>query len=710
MYWQLSDSEELRKAETKAINQALVDYGADPAAVDPSRLLRLPGFKHMKYREEGRTPTVTCEYFAHWYTAEQLMAAFPSKNPTNKKRKSSRSGPGSDSTESSELTPVATAVAARYPRLWKGEWAEAPMADGTIGYPSPSEADLALAGHIARACRAAGVTRSELPEVVEKVFDQSALGQSEKWRSRPDYRDRTIAVALNGLESADIVLQGAVLTLESHGDVRNAKAFSQMAKGTFVYVATRNRWLRWDGYRWELCEKEEQVAYAKDVCREILAEASRIFAQDQERGKRLVQDAMAAHSLPRINAMLELAVSEPGMAVTDRELDSDPYLLGVANGVVDLRTGTYRANVPELYITRYCGAAYEDDIRCDRWAVFLDQIFQSDVETIESVQRLLGCTLLGLAGEEILIICFGHGCNGKSVFSNVVHKIMGSYAVTAAPSILTTRKPGDAGPRNDLASLAGARYVSINELQAGDRLDEQVVKLLAGREPISARFLHQEFFEFVPSFTPWLRTNHKPIVTGEDDGIWRRLVLLRFGRTFADHEKDPELEKKLLAERDGILLWMIEGARKYLADGLKLSPRMKAEWNTYRTESDLLGEFLADKAIKDPGGKISQHSLYTDYQLWCRDCGVRALSKKSFTQRLAERGHPEAKSGGQRFYVGLASLPRPAPLGSQGGVDRILGTFSNSPQENSLGQKTQNTTTSCPPCPETAEEGDSQNA
>jgi len=364
-----------------------------------------------------------------------------------------------------------------------------------------------------------------------------------------------------------------------------------------------------------------------------------------------------------------LAISEDGMAVTDRQLDADPYLLGVENGVVDLRNGHHLANRPEMLITRYCDASYDEDAKCDRWIQFLDQIFQTDVETVESVQRLLGCTLLGLVRDEILVICYGHGSNGKSVFSNVVHKIMGGYAVTAPGSLLASRKPTDNGPRNDIAALAGARYVSINETQAGDRLDEQVVKSLAGREPISARFLHQEFFEFLPSFTPWLRTNHKPIVTGEDDGIWRRLVLLRFGRTFSDAEQDPDLEAQLLAERDGILLWMIEGARKCLQGGLELSPRMKAELASYRGESDLLGEFLSDHTVSGPDYRVPQRTLYEEYRDWCHDSGVRALSKKSFTQRLAERSYPEGKSGNNRTYVGL-TLSTPS-LSSRGGMGRM---------------------------------------
>jgi putative DNA primase/helicase len=706
LYWQLSEGEFLSHDETEGINRRLVtSHSADKAAVDVSRLLRLPGFKHMKYSSKGETPTVTLISDGPTYTAEEIRNAFP---PIEAKAKPKKPAPPSNigGTVKKFETPiqfeeVETTVAEKYQSLWTGDWNNAIQSSGEVGYPSQSEADLALAGHIGRAALRMGINVEEIPEVVLTVFGRSTLGQSDKWQQREDYRNRTVQKVVDSFNTLEFQNASNGLQLESHGDIRNAKAFSQTARGIFIYVTTRDRWLKWSDERWQLCEKEEHIAEAKKVCGQILSAAGTVFSQHQERGKKLIQEAMSAHTLPRIMAMIKLAVSEPEMSVTDKELDSDPYLLGVRNGLVYLRTVHHQPNHPKTLVTRYCNAAYEEDATCPRWTVFLDQIFQGDIETIECVQRLLGCTLLGLNTEEILIICYGHGSNGKSVFSNVVHKILGGYAITAPPSLLTARRKDDTGPRNDLAALAGARYVSINETQAGDRLDEQVVKILAGREPISARFLNQEFFEFDPTFTPWLRTNHKPVITGEDDGIWRRLVLLRFGRKFTDDEKDPYLEEKLLDESNGILMWMLEGARLYLESGIRQSPRMLAERATYRKESDLLGEFLDDNTTPDPNAKVNQATLYQAYREWTQMSGVRALSKKSFTQRLAERGHPEGKSGNARFYVGLrlGQAETALPLLTQGGVDGIGGISGNSLQENLTLDKTPNSPTSCPTRP-----------
>ncbi len=595
------------------------------------------------------------------YSASRLMAIFPPVPAKGKRTKTVRlTVAAAPVPQEPALEAVCQTMSQRHPDLWAGNWQQAKKSGSGQPFESQSQADLALAGHIARECSTLSRLKIDLFDAVEQVFSHSGLALREKWLDRPEYRTATIGLAIDGCSALRVTVSGQ-LPLDSYGDMRNAKAFAHKWRGQLVHVTTRDAWLKWQDRRWGLCEKDEHIACAKECSADILASASATFANDQEKGKKLIADAMAAHNLPKMMAMLKMAVSEPNMAVTDRELDANSMLLGVQNGVVDLRKGHLLFNQPEMLITRYCEASFAEDMPCPRWAAFLDQVFDSDTETIESVQRLLGYTLTGLVTEEVLVICFGYGSNGKSVFNNVVQRIMGGYSRTAPPSLLAARRADDSSPRNDLAALAGARYVSVNELQAGDRLDEQVVKQLAGREAIAARFLHKEFFEYMPTFTAWLRTNHKPIITGEDDGIWRRLVLVPFQRKFEAYEQDPQLEAKLMEERDGILMWMLEGTRMYLEDGLKLSPRIKSEAARYRKDSDLIGEFLADKIEADPNAKLNQGTLYEWFQEWCKANGLRQHSKKTFTQRLAERGFGEGRSNGERYYLGLKRATHKSP-------------------------------------------------
>ena len=545
---------------------------------------------------------------------------------------------------------IAAGIAALEPRLWAGDWQRTVTDLGAAGYESQSDADLALAGSIARLAARDGVPREALAAIVEAVFNKSGLAARDKWRDREDYRKRTISKAISDVQAQG---QASGAFPESHGDVFNGQIFAKVNRGKLLHVPQAGKWLRWDGAVWESCGLGEEIQAAKDVTGHMLRTAAEIHAVDPDKGKRLIGHAVKSQNLNRLEAMLRLGATEEGMSVALADLDADPWLLGVRNGVVDLRTGTLLEARPSMLISKQCGAAYDKFAQCPTWIKFLQDIFQGDEATIETIQRALGYTLTGSNTEEALFICYGFGANGKSVFANTVRAILGGYGRTAPASLLTVRKDGDTGARNDLAMLAGARYVAINELQSGDRLDEQIVKQLAGREPISARFLHREFFEFTPQFSPWLRTNHRPVVTGDDDGIWRRLVLIPFRRQFAEHERDPYLEHQLLAERDGILAWMVAGTLKWKRDGLKLSPAIRQENRAYRKESDLLGEFLEDKCKADPSGRVEQSKFYGSWRDWCEASGVRCGAKASFTRKLAERGFTEARSSGKRFYAGI---------------------------------------------------------
>ena len=435
LYWLLNDGDKLKSAETKAINQSLAKHhGADKAAVDVARLLRLPGFKNMKHRAEGKTPRVTAITYGKTYTANQIRGAFPlirTQGTTKNSSLEARDSCAVTPVLRSRLDEVAKRIEASHPQLWAGEWSMAIRPSGEIGYLSQSEADLALAGHLGRACQRSGISEIELDKAVEDIFFRSQLGDGDKWKNRSDYRERTVAKALKNLSHLNTGAAPGDVVLDYFGDIRNSRVFAQCAVGRFLYVTTRNRWLNWTNEKWVLCEKDEHITMAKEVCARMHDTALEVFQKDQEKGRRLLQDAKASHHMTRLIAMLKLTVSESEMAATDRELDCNPYLLGVANGVVDLRDGQYLINQPSLKITRYCNASFDVDASCTRWISFLDEIFAHDTATIACVQRLLGCTLLGLASEEKLVICYGSGSNGKSVFSNIVHKIVGGYSITA---------------------------------------------------------------------------------------------------------------------------------------------------------------------------------------------------------------------------------------------------------------------------------------
>jgi putative DNA primase/helicase len=563
---------------------------------------------------------------------------------------------GTGKAESQMVEELAVWAMQCHSRLWEGRWADSPGELGGTVYPSQSEADMALIGILSRESVKRGLAKpDDIAATVLAAFQQSALYRPEKQRQVEQYAlPKAITSALESVSNVSGDSTAVSFATSEPGDITAGKLYADFTRNKLLYVAQAGRWLLWDEIRWQWCSCGEEVDAAKRIAERSLQWAASLCASDADRHKRRMAFAMRLQNLPRLEAMIELAKSETGMTVGHMtELDSDPWLIGVRNGVVNLKGGTLLAADPAMRITRQLAAGFDREAGCPRWLEFLDQIFGGDQDTISFLQRALGYTLGGSTTEEVLFICYGFGANGKSVFGNVVATIIGDYGQVAPPSLLTLRRDGDSGPRNDIARLCGARHLSINELQQGDRLDEQVVKMLAGREMLSARFLHKEFFDFWPTAKAWLRTNHRPIITGEDDGIWRRIMLIPFRRKFAESERDPWLEQRLLEERDGILAWMVEGCLQWQRVGLKPSQLVRGESGAYRKESDLMGEFLSDKTDIDPGSRIEQLALYRQYRQWCEDRGVRPSSKASLSRKFSERGFSEARSNGSRYYAGL---------------------------------------------------------
>lgn len=644
----LVNDDTLTTEQAESINRKFVsEFGADKAAIDITRLLRLTGFKHNKKRKSGQTPIVQICTTGVTYSSSQLIQIFGAhqqRNVSNHVCKMS-----SNETVTSRIdTVVLTDIAEEAKRL-KPEALIRPLM--TDRYNSESEADLAACGKIARICQERGIPKEELTTWVQQAFELTDGGQRSKWQEREDYRELTINKAVKSLnygshsinEDADPVFN----------DLANAERYSQTFHKRLLYVHEDSSWLKFTNQSWNKCIKGEEVECAKQIAKEMAKDAIKLLAQDPSSSTAPLKHAQKSHEHARLNAMVNLASSDERIATSITELNTDPYLLGVGNGVVNLRTGQLMPNDPLLKITMYCSARYRRGTACEKWLKFLNQLFPDDPETIKSIQLLLGYTLTGLNSEELLVILVGWGANGKSVFFNLVTNILGGYAKTAAGSILKARRSDDTGPRDDIACLAGARCVSINETQAGDSLDSQAVKMLAGREPISARHLYGKYFSFVPTFTPWLRTNHLPIVTDTDDGIWRRLAIVPFNQQFKGKQQDPHLEQRLMAERDGILGWMIEGAIEYLKNGLTLSQTIKKESQHYRTESDVFGEFLSQKTTKNSQSEIETGELWNKWTLWADRSGFKSGSKNTLTRRLKERGYSKRESNGKSYYVGL---------------------------------------------------------
>jgi putative DNA primase/helicase len=308
------------------------------------------------------------------------------------------------------------------------------------------------------------------------------------------------------------------------------------------------------------------------------------------------------------------------------------------NGVIDLRTGTLRAPDPQQLITKSTGVAYDAAAPAPTWDAFLARIFRSHPELPAFVQRLAGLWLTGLTDPPFLAVLYGVGANGKSTMVNAIGHAMGDYASAAPPGLLMA-KYGQTHP-TELASLQGQRFVVAAESREGGRLDEERIKALTGSDPITARRMREDFYTFLPTHKLALMTNHKPVVRGMDEGIWRRLLLIPFDEVIPEAERDPTLTGRLRDEAPGILRWMVEGARQlHEKNGrLELPEAVKAATREYRTESDVIGEFLSETCDEVPNGEIASSALYALYTQWCEDNGERAITQKALAMRLKDRG------------------------------------------------------------------------
>ena len=264
-----------------------------------------------------------------------------------------------------------------------------------------------------------------------------------------------------------------------------------------------------------------------------------------------------------------------GLTVPQREWDRDPMLLGVENGVLDLRIGQPIDPDRRHYISRNVATRYIADATAPLWCAFLDRIMDGDLAMIAFLQRAVGYSLTGSTREQCMFIAHGPGANGKSVFLHTLRELVGDYGRDCPAETLLAKR--DQAINNDVARLASARLVCAVETEDGKRFAESLVKALTGGDTITARFLHREFFEFVPQFKLWLATNHKPTIRGDDHAIWRRIRLIPFAVTIPEAEQDGDLGAKLAEERAGILKWAVEAASPGSATGCNARARARRD-------------------------------------------------------------------------------------------------------------------------------------
>jgi putative DNA primase/helicase len=379
---------------------------------------------------------------------------------------------------------------------------------------------------------------------------------------------------------------------------------------------------------------------------------------------------MKSEDARRINAMVELARSEPGVPVVPSNLNRNHWLLNCPNGTLNLRTGRLHEHRREDLITNVCPTEYHADATCPRWLRFLDGVFEQKHQLVRYVQKYLGYCLTGDVTEQVLGIFWGAGANGKSTLINTFLDTVGEdYAIKASRDLFMAKKQ-DTHPAQ-LARLFGKRLVVAIETENGCRLDEALIKELTGGDPITARGMKENPWQFKPTHKAILVTNHKPDIRGTDEGIWRRPRLVPFTVRFwnpddpddlaknlpAALKQDKDLRDALLAERPGILAWCVEGCLDWQRQGLGMPEEVKAATKQYRSEQDLLAAFFAEHCLLGADYRCRAGEFYARFRVWCEASGEAKgsviPSQRKVGESLTERGFERYTSNGT-WYRGLA--------------------------------------------------------
>jgi putative DNA primase/helicase len=630
------------EAEWRDIQHRLIAYfDGDPKIKNPSRVMRLPTFNHVSYDKQDGTFSYkrveVKEFFPEKrFTVAEMCAAFP---PVPECKQSTPAGaretPAQSTDKFKSWTPLHEELARRViAEAKKNEAGNYEMRCPVHrGEGSTSLVHFPATGKTA--CLKDGCTYGDvlvafgLPAfpVSAKVYFGSQQANDGQGESKP----------MDAGDGADKDADDEFYLT----DVGNAKRLIKQHGRDLRYCYPFNKFLAWDGRRWQLDDTGEAERRAKDTIARVRIEAA--YLEDKATRAALWNHAKISESDARLRAMLSQARSEPGVAIKPENLDSNLFLLTCHNGTLNLQTGDLRPHRQADLITKLAPVDYDARAECPLWESFLETIMGSKPGLINFLRRAVGYSLTGDTSERALFIMYGSGANGKTTALETIRALLGDYAARTPAETLLARR--DNAIPNDVAKLKGARFVSASETDEGRRLAEAQIKDLTGGDTISARFMRAEWFDFKPECKLWLSTNHRPVVRGTDKAIWDRLKLIPFDVRIPEDKQDRKLLSKLKAELPGILAWAVRGCLEWQSEGLGIPIEVRNATGAYQSEMDVLAAFIADACVITPGARAGAASLFQSFKRWCDVTGERCGNQRAFSASLTERGFFKRRTG-----------------------------------------------------------------
>jgi putative DNA primase/helicase len=449
-----------------------------------------------------------------------------------------------------------------------------------------------------------------------------------------DVREWELDEEPNGLAAPDSEARPPAFS-----DEALALRFAELHAADLRYVAGWGRWLSYDETCWHFDDTLLSFDRARKICRDAAAQCNK------------PKTATALASAKTVAAISTLAKADRRLAATIDQWDADPWLLNTPSGVIDLHNGTSRLHRSDDYLTKLTGVAPDAGCSISKWLSFLDRVTGGNPDLIAFIQRMAGYALTGSTLEHAMFFLYGTGANGKSTLVNALTSCAGDYHRTS-PIETFTDSVNERHP-TDLAGLRGARLVTAVETEEGRRWAESKIKTLTGGDTVSARFMRQDFFEYVPQFKLVIAGNHKPGLRSVDEAIRRRLHLVPFTVTIPPKERDAELPDKLKTEWPGILAWMIRGCLDWQKVGLAPPAAVTAATAAYLDAEDALAAWIDDCCEPDPQYWERSSDLFASWSAWATRAGEHVGAQKRFAERLEARGVMPVRRMDGRGFVGL---------------------------------------------------------
>lgn len=419
-------------------------------------------------------------------------------------------------------------------------------------------------------------------------------------------------------------------------DMGNGNLFADYYKNIARFVPERKRWFVYDGKKWaqdvehlrimELCKRlaDALIGYALTIQDERLRDNYLTHVKRWQRRnyrETIIKDAASVY--PMYTA----------------ELDADPFIFNCLNGTLDLRTGVLGAHDPGDKLSKVAGVRYAPDATCARWMRFIDEVMEGDAEKAAYLQKAMGYALTGDTRHECFFILYGPTSrNGKGTTMETYMRLMGDYGRSTKPDTIAQKQTANgSGPSEDIARLAGARFVNVSEPDQKLILSAATVKSMTGNDTIVARHLQEGSFEYRPQFKLFINTNHLPKVTDVSLFSSGRVKLIPFERHFMEAERDGGLKNELSSDANmsGILNWCMEGLRMIEAQGFDMPDTVRDATDEYRSKSDKMGLFLADEMVRDPMAEVKTNDVYERFKGWCMRNGYQAQNAANFKGDLS---------------------------------------------------------------------------